>query len=136
MSRRRALTGLFVLTLALGTATAHASGSSRALPPTQQRGGFGSPSGASSFETVTTTRCQVLEVDAATRTVRVRDAGTDREHVIQLQDRTAIRAKKKSQFDGRKKLQFGDLQVGHELLVTSVIATGEIKQVRVKSTGA
>ena len=114
-----AAAALLPATLASGPA-----GPARPAPPSAT---------ASSFETTTTTKYKLLEINAEKRALLVWDEATETERVIQLGQRTPIRASKRKAFDGRKKLNFDDFAIGQQLLVTSVIATGEVKKVRVRS---
>ena len=121
--------GLACLALAAmvvaGSLPAVASGPSRPVPPSPSSSG-------SSFEAVTTTQFRVLEINPELRGLRVLDVRSEEERVVQILPKVPIRAKNKRDFGGRKKLKFEDIAVGQELLITSVLATGEITRVRVR----
>lgn len=78
--------------------------------------------------------CVVVEV-REDRTLVVRD-GHEREHVVQIPEKAKIRAKNRREFDGKKKLEFGQLRPGHELKLTFLRENGEIVRVKVLGTAS
>ncbi len=53
------------------------------------------------------------------------------EHAVQLDDTVKIRARKKKDFDGRKRLGLADLRVGQKVKVTVFVADGAIRSITV-----
>ena len=53
------------------------------------------------------------------------------QHVVQLDDTVKIRARKKRDFNGRKKLGLADLRVGQKVKVTVFVADGAIRSITV-----
>lgn len=76
--------------------------------------------------------CVVVEV-RDDRTLVVRD-DQEREHVVQIPEKAKIRAEHRREFDGRRKLEFGQLRAGHELKLTYLTENGEIVRVKVLGT--
>ena len=65
------------------------------------------------------------------RVLMVKDEQTRSFRYLELTPTTSVKAKKKSEFGGRKKLSFEDLTAGQQIKVTHLISTGEILKIRV-----
>lgn len=75
-------------------------------------------------------KCEITEV-RADRTIIVWDDLDRASHRIQLSPKVKLRAVKKRQFDGRKKLVFEDLSEGQRVKVNFRKADGAILQIDV-----
>lgn len=75
-------------------------------------------------------KCRVAEVRDDSTVVLV-DFETETEHVVQLDDTVKIRARKKKDFNGRKKLGFADLREGQTVKVTLLVTDGSIRSITV-----
>ena len=116
---------LALIVISLGTA-AWASGSSRGTRPPARPSGAEAP-----FKTVETIKLTVLSVQPETRMLNVRHERSGVEQLIQMDEGIAIRARKKSKFDGRKELEFADFATGQTILVTIQLDSQQITKVRV-----
>ncbi len=74
--------------------------------------------------------CEVRKILEG-RTVVLLDEGDGREHVLTLREKLRIRAQAKRDFGGRRKLSFGDLDVGHRVRVNFRRSDGEIVGIEV-----
>ncbi|MDH3628552.1 MAG: hypothetical protein OEV00_08180 [Acidobacteriota bacterium] len=88
--------------------------------------------GFGSFSTVDSRRCDLLEIRAEERVLRVFDKVTRKEVLVVIDERTVIRAQKKSSFDGRRRLEFADLAIGQELIVTTDTQSGQVSAIRIR----
>ncbi len=75
-------------------------------------------------------KCRVEQIGENSTIVLV-DLETESRHEIQLDDTVTIRARKKKDFDGRKKLGLADLREGQTVKVTFQIADGVIRKITV-----
>ena len=75
-------------------------------------------------------KCRVEEVGENSTIVLV-DLETETRHEIQLDDTVNIRARKKKDFDGRKKLGLADLRAGQTVKVTYQVTDGAIRKITV-----
>ena len=75
-------------------------------------------------------KCRVEEVGENSTIVLV-DLETETRHEIQLDDTVNIRARKKKDFDGRKKLGLADLRAGQTVKVTHPVPYGAIRKITV-----
>lgn len=102
---------------------AQASGTSRATVP------------ATASEPIAVTesaKYTIVEVEGDL--LALRDEKTKEESWVRLGEGTAIRAKNKKAFDGRKKLTLSDLAAGQLVKVTRYTENGSIARVRVLET--
>ena len=76
-------------------------------------------------------RCRVEAVDASESVLVLVDLETETVHEVQLADSVKLRARKKKDFDGRKKLGLADLQKGQTVKVTYMVADGTIRSITV-----
>ena len=76
-------------------------------------------------------KCRIAEIDAATSTLVLVDLETETPHEITLEDTVKLRARRKRDFQGRKKLGLADLRAGQELKVTVFVADGSIRSITV-----
>ena len=76
-------------------------------------------------------KCRIAEVNAETSRLILVDLETETAHEIALDDTVKLRARRKKDFQGRKKLGLGDLREGQELKVTVFIADGSIRRITV-----
>ena len=81
--------------------------------------------------TVTETMKCVVTAIREDGTVMVRDKPGAPEHPLLLTAKTKVSAQDKQAFDGRKKLELADLEVGQMLRVTHRPATGETVKIKV-----
>ncbi len=75
-------------------------------------------------------KCVITELQDD-RVVKVWDEKTRTENLVRIAEKVAIKARKKSQFDGRSKLDFSDLRVGHRIKMTYLTEDGTIVRVSV-----
>ena len=76
-------------------------------------------------------KCTIAQVDAAGSRLVLVDHETETPHEVELDDTVKLRARKKKDFGGRKKLGLADLRVGQELKVTVLVADGSISKITV-----
>lgn len=76
-------------------------------------------------------KCRVERVSGNDSTIVLVDFDTESRHVIQLDDSVKIRARKKKDFNGRKKLGIADLREGQTVKVTLLVNDGTIRQITV-----
>ena len=86
--------------------------------------------GARPAEVVSSIKCLVHEV-GENRTLVLIDEADEQPHRIQLAKSIPLLAKSKKQFDGRRKLEFSDLQPGQRVKVTFASQTGEILRLKI-----
>ena len=77
-----------------------------------------------------TMKCRVTALAEAGK-VQIQDPKTEEKSWIQITEDTRITAKKKKAFDGRKKLDPQDIEVGQMLRITHRPHTGEIVRIKV-----
>ena len=77
-----------------------------------------------------TAKCVIREVHDD-GTLRVWDEGDGQEHLVHLRDQTLLKARYKRDFDGRRNLEPGDLQVGQRIAVTALKKSGTVLKVQV-----
>ena len=75
-------------------------------------------------------RCTVTKV-LPDRVLMIKDEETKSFRFLEVPPTASLKAKKKADFGGRRKLEFEDLAVGHQIKVTYTIATGEISKIQV-----
>lgn len=85
-------------------------------------------------EVVSSMKFVVHEV-GENRTVVLIDDEREQPHRIQLSESIPLLAKSKKAFQGRKKLEFGDLEVGQRVKVTFATDSGEILRLKVLDSG-
>ncbi|MEM1176872.1 MAG: hypothetical protein AAGM22_00890 [Acidobacteriota bacterium] len=76
-------------------------------------------------------KCRVLEIRADQNAVKIQDPKTEEISWIQIGEQTRLRAQNRKAFDGRKKIDFADLQVGQLLRIQHRPNTGEVLRVKV-----
>lgn len=74
-------------------------------------------------------KCTVIEVLPERMLVVEDEHG--RRHALAIPEQAKIKAQSKKEFDGRKELEFGQLQPGHKLKVTFLAENGVIVRVQV-----
>lgn len=122
MRRNSLLLVLFAMLLAC---TVHAS--------TTVSGGGREPwdsSGPQPTEVTTSMKCLIHEI-SENRTLVLIDEGDEQPHRIHLSSKVPLTAQVKKDFEGRKKLDFGDLEIGQRVKVTFTTDTGEIVRMKV-----
>ena len=113
---------LLTLVLALGVA-ASAAASIPELPDREQDGT--NPRALVGFR-----KCEITAIEA-NRTIIVWDELDQATHRLQLSNKVKLRATKKKEFDGRKKLVFEDLREGQRVKVNFRKNDGTILQIDV-----
>ena len=73
----------------------------------------------------------IREVDPETNSIRVFDPETEEVHVIALSDDLRLTARRKKDFDGRRKLDFEDLEAGQTVKLTYRTDDGQITSIQV-----
>jgi hypothetical protein len=76
------------------------------------------PGEEQSFRPTVVLQCKIVEVFEQYRRLMVEDVRTGERHYLHVADEVGIKAKSKKDFEGRKKLRFGDFVVGQTLNVT------------------
>jgi len=102
--------------LGLGLLAAAASASIPEIPDPEA-------GGISAHQLVGFSVCRITELREG-RTIVVVDERDRREHVLTLGEDLKIRAREKKAFDGRRKLTFEDLDVGHLVKVKYLKSDG------------
>lgn len=119
-------TASIVLTLALALSVSPLWASGSSAPPTV---GAVQPS-ANPLLVTETMKCRVTEL-ADRGQVKIQDPKTQEESWIQVTEDTKLVAQDKKAFDGRRKLDTADLEVGQLLRITHRPHTGEVVKVKV-----
>ena len=114
------IAGLLVVSLTLQASTSTSPG----------RQAWDKDDGPRPSEVVSTMKFVVHEV-GTNRTLVLVDEDQERPHRIQLSENIPLTAKSKKEFQGRKKLEFGDLAVGQRVKVTFKSESGEIVRVKI-----
>lgn len=112
----------FVLAVLLGSGAAFASGTSYPAAATAPT--------ADPMLVTQTLKGRVLEV-APSGALKIQNPKTEEVGWIRLSEDTQLRAQDKKAFDGRKKLDPSDIQVGHLLRITHRPHDGAILKVKV-----
>ena len=76
-------------------------------------------------------KCRIDEVDANESTLVLVDLENESRHVVALDDKVKLRARKKKDFDGRKKLGLADLRKGQTVKVTYYVTDLSIRSITV-----
>ena len=76
-------------------------------------------------------KVRVLEVRADQNAIRILDPKTEKEGWLQIDEDTNLRAQDRKAFDGRRKLEFADLQAGQTLRIQHRPQTGEVLKIKV-----
>lgn len=74
--------------------------------------------------------CTVTKV-LPDRVLMIKDEETQSFRFLEVPLTVSLKAKKKADFGGRRKLEFEDLAAGQQIKVTFTIATGEISKIKV-----
>ena len=116
--------GFLIVFIALwiGSASVFASGTSYPAAATVPN--------ADPMTVTKTMKCRVLEV-APSGALKIQDPKTEDISWIRLSEDTKLRAQDKKAFDGRKKLEANDLQVGQMLRITHRPHDGAILRIKV-----
>lgn len=93
------------------------------------------PGEEQSFRPTVVMQCKVVEVFEQHRRLMVEDVKTGERHYIHVAEEVGIKAKSKKDFDGRRKLAFGDFVVGQTLNVTLEADTFLPLKIRVLDPG-
>ena len=93
------------------------------------------PGEEQSFRPTVVMQCKVVEVFEQHRRLMVEDIKTGERHYIHVAEEVGIKAKSKKDFDGRRKLAFGDFVVGQTLNVTLEADTFLPLKIRVLDPG-
>ncbi len=78
-----------------------------------------------------TTKLTVRRVESDPDRLYLYDKESEETHVVVLTEKTRLTARRKKDFDGRRKLEFGDLAAGQTLKVTYRVADGRITSIQV-----
>lgn len=125
MKNIRTLTpGLFLLTLLVLPALLLASSTSPSAKA-------GSKEGISPSEVTAHALLTVRKVETEPNRLYLYDADAEKTHVVVLTEKTRLTARRKKDFDGRRKLVFGDLAAGQTLKVTYRTDDGRITSIQV-----
>jgi len=81
--------------------------------------------------------CEIVEIRPEDGTILLRELESGAVETIEIADGIKLRARRKKDFDGRRKLAFSDLSAGQKVKVTINRETGAITQIAVlKATAA
>lgn len=86
--------------------------------------------GASAVAVTGNLKCVITEV-RGDRVVQVWDERSQEKHLVQIADEVPIKARRKKDFGGREKLEFGDLHAGHRIKLTYRTSDGMIVGIKV-----
>ena len=87
--------------------------------------------GLSPSDVIGYARLTLRSVAAEPNRLYLFDPETEKTHVVVLSEKTKLTARKKKDFDGRRKLDFGDLEAGQKLKVTYRLDDGRITGIQV-----
>lgn len=116
---------LFLLVLILLPALAAASTPN----PTAQAGR--SEEGIDPSTVTATAKLTVRKVENDPDRVYLYDSESEKTHVVVLTEKTRLTARRKKDFDGRRKLDFDDLATGQTLKVTYRVDDGRITSIQI-----
>ena len=91
----------------------------------------GSKDGISPSEVTASAKLLVRKVESEPDRLYLYDPSTEQTHVVVLSEKTRLTARRKKDFDGRRKLAFGDLAAGQTLKVTYRVDDGRITSIQV-----
>ena len=126
MKKILALTPLLILCLVLVAPTSAAASTPN---PSVQAGN--TEDGIDPSSVTASTKLEVRKVASEPNRVYLFDAESEKTHVVVLSEKTKLTARRKKDFDGRRKLEFGDLEAGQTLKVTYRVADGQITSIQV-----
>lgn len=86
--------------------------------------------GASAVAVTGHMKCVITEV-RDDRVVQIWDDRSQKKHLVRITEEVPIKARKKKDFSGREKLEFGDLRAGHRVKLTYRTSDGLIIGVKV-----
>ncbi len=87
--------------------------------------------GLSPSDVIGYARLTVRNIAAEPNRLYLFDPETEKTHVIVLSEKTKLTARKKKDFDGRRKLDFTDLEAGQTLKVTYRLDDGRVTGIQV-----
>jgi len=90
-----------------------------------------SKNGLSASDVTASTRLVVRRVESDPDRVYLFDAEAEETHVILISEKTRLSARRKKDFEGRRKLEFGDLAMGQTLKITYRLDDGRITSIQV-----
>ena len=76
-------------------------------------------------------KCRVVEIRAEENALKIQDPKTEKTSWITLDEDTRLLAQDKKAFDGRKKLEFADLENGQLLRIQHRPNTGQVLKIKV-----
>lgn len=116
---------LFLCALLVGAAIAVASTPN----PTAQAGR--SEDGIDPSSVTASAKLTVRRVESEPDRLYLYDPESEKTHVVVLSEKTKLTARRKKDFDGRRKLEFADLETGQTLKVTYRTDDGRITSIQV-----
>lgn len=85
----------------------------------------------SASDVTASTRLIVRRVESDPDRVYLYDPEAEETHVVVISEKTRLSARRKKDFDGRRKLGFGDLAMGQTLKITFRLDDGRITSIQV-----
>jgi hypothetical protein len=87
--------------------------------------------GLSASDVTASTRLIVRRVESEPNRIYLYDPEAEETHVVLISEKTRLSARRKKDFDGRRKLDFGDLAMGQTLKITYRLDDGRITSIQV-----
>ncbi len=91
----------------------------------------GGSEGLDPSEVTASAKLTVRRVENEPDRLYLYDPSSEKTHVVVLSEKTKLTARRKKDFDGRRKLQFSDLEAGQTLKVTYRTDDGQITSIQV-----
>ena len=87
--------------------------------------------GLSASDVTASTRMVVRRVETDPDRIYLYDPEIEETHVVLISEKTRLSARRKKDFEGRRKLEFGDLAMGQTLKITYRLDDGRITSIQV-----
>lgn len=87
--------------------------------------------GLTASDVIASTKLVVRRVESEPDRLYLYDPDREKVHVVLVSEKTRLTARRKKDFDGRRKLAFGDLATGQTLKVSYRLADGQITSIQV-----
>lgn len=87
--------------------------------------------GLSASDVTASARLIVRRVETEPNRIYLFDPEAEETHVVLISDKTRLSARRKKDFDGRRKLEFDDLAQGQTLKITYRLDDGKITSIQV-----
>ena len=119
-----------ISTLAIAVALLLTGGLAFASTPTGGQTG-NTKEGLSASDVTASVQFKVRRVETDPNRIYLFDERSEKVHVVVVSEKTRLTARRKKDFDGRRKLEFADLELGQTLKVVYRLDDGHITSIQV-----